>query len=318
MVSSMRCTTSLRFVLRRARETSHGECMASAVQELVDILDLEPLELNLFRGRSPQSRWQRVFGGQVIGQALVAACRTVDDVTTRPPHSLHAYFLLGGDPKVPIIYDVDRIRDGKSFTTRNVKARQHGHAIFSMSVSFHVHEEGLSHQFPMPDVPKPDALPDEAELKRNVWPKMPEPVRRYYERERPIELRPVEYGRYLGEPVKDGRFHVWMRATGRLPDEPAIHQCVLAYASDMMLLDAALIPHQRSVFSEDIMAASLDHALWFHRPFRADEWLLYAQDSPNLAGSRGFARGLIFSLDGTLVASVAQEGLLRQRRTPAS
>jgi acyl-CoA thioesterase-2 len=288
--------------------------MASAVQELVDILNLEPLEVNLFRGRSPQSRWQRVFGGQVIGQALVAACRTVDDVTTRPPHSLHAYFLLGGDPKVPIIYEVDRIRDGKSFTTRNVKAIQHGHAIFSMSVSFHVHEDGLSHQFAMPDVPQPDALPDEAELKERVWPKMPEPVRRYYERERPIELRPVEYGRYLGEITKDGRFHVWMRATGRLPDEPAIHQCVLAYASDMMLLDAALIPHQRSVFSEDIMAASLDHALWFHRPFRADEWLLYAQDSPNLAGSRGFARGLIFSSDGTLVASVAQEGLLRQRR----
>ncbi|MGC2123980.1 MAG: acyl-CoA thioesterase II, partial [Xanthobacteraceae bacterium] len=285
-------------------------------QELVDILNLEPLEVNLFRGRSPQSRWQRVFGGQVIGQALVAACRTVDDVATRPPHSLHAYFLLGGDPKVPIIYEVDRIRDGKSFTTRNVKAIQHGHAIFSMSVSFHVHEDGLSHQFAMPDVPKPDALPDEAELRVRVWPKMPEPVRRYYERERPIELRPVEYGRYLGETLPDGRFHVWMRATGRLPDEPAIHQCVLAYASDMMLLDAALIAHRRSVFSEDIMAASLDHALWFHRPFRADEWLLYAQDSPNLAGSRGFARGLIFSADGVLVASVAQEGLLRQRRTP--
>ncbi|MFZ0777359.1 MAG: acyl-CoA thioesterase II, partial [Xanthobacteraceae bacterium] len=220
----------------------------------------------------------------------------------------------GGDPKVPIIYDVDRIRDGKSFTTRNVKAIQHGHAIFSMSVSFHVHEEGLSHQFAMPDVPRPEELPDEAELKKNVWPKMPEPVRRYYERERPIELRPVEYNRYLGDTFKDGRFHVWMRATGRLPDEPAIHQCVLAYASDMMLLDAALIPHHRSVFSEDIMAASLDHALWFHRPFRADEWLLYAQDSPNLAGSRGFSRGLIFAEDGTLVASVAQEGLLRQRR----
>ena len=288
--------------------------MASAVQELVDILDLEPLEVNLFRGRSPQSRWQRVFGGQVIGQALVAACRTVDDVAARPPHSLHAYFLLGGDPKVPIIYDVDRIRDGKSFTTRNVKAIQHGHAdLFDVGV-VSVHEEGLSHQFAMPDVPRPEELPDEAELKKNVWPKMPEPVRRYYERERPIELRPVEYTRYLGDTFKDGRFHVWMRATGRLPDEPAIHQCVLAYASDMMLLDAALIPHHRSVFSEDIMAASLDHALWFHRPFRADEWLLYAQDSPNLAGSRGFSRGLIFAADGTLVASVAQEGLLRQRR----
>ena len=287
--------------------------MVSAVQELVEVLNLEPLELNLFRGRSPQSRWQRVFGGQVIGQALVAACRTVDDVTARPPHSLHAYFLIGGDPKVPIIYEVDRIRDGRSFTTRRVVAIQHGHAIFSMSVSFHVDEPGLSHQFAMPDVPKPDALPSEAEFKERVWPLMPEAVRRYYERERPIELRPVEYNRYTGEKLQDGRFHVWVRATGRLPDEPAIHQCVLAYASDMALLDAALIPHGKTVFHDDIMAASLDHSLWFHRPFRVDEWLLYVQDSPNLGGSRGFARGLIFSADGTLVASVAQEGLLRLR-----
>jgi acyl-CoA thioesterase II len=287
----------------------------SAVQELIEILDLEPLEVNLFRGRSPQSRWQRVFGGQVIGQALVAACRTVEDVATRPPHSLHAYFLLGGDPKVPIVYEVDRIRDGKSFTTRRVVAIQHGHAIFTMAVSYHVAEEGLSHQTKIPDVAMPEALPNEAQLKERIWPMMPEPVRRYYERERPIELRPVEMGRYLGEKNPDGRFDVWIRATGRLPDSPAIHQCVLAYASDMMLLDAALIPHGKSVFSEDIMAASLDHALWFHRPFRADEWLLYAQDSPSLADSRGFSRGLIFTRDGTLVASVAQEGLLRQRRS---
>ncbi|MGD0333179.1 MAG: acyl-CoA thioesterase II [Xanthobacteraceae bacterium] len=290
--------------------------MPSALQDVLAILDLEPLEVNLFRGRSPQSRWQRVFGGQVIGQALVAACRTVDDVAQRPPHSLHAYFLLGGDPKVPIIYEVDRIRDGKSFTTRRVMAIQHGHAIFSMEVSFHGAEEGLSHQFPMPDVPKPDALPNEAEVRDRVLSLMPDPVRRYYDRERPIELRPVEYGRYLGEKLEGGRFHMWIRATERLPDEPAIHQCVLAYASDMTLLDAALIPHGRTVFHQDIMAASLDHALWFHRPFRADEWLLYAQDSPNLSGARGFSRGLIFALDGTLVASVAQEGLLRQRRAP--
>ena len=288
--------------------------MASAVQEVLDILDLEPLEVNLFRGRSPQSRWQRVFGGQVIGQALVAACRTVEDVAARPPHSLHAYFLLGGDPKVPIIYEVDRIRDGKSFTTRNVKAIQHGHPIFSMSVSFHTAEPGLTHQVKIPDVPKPDQLPSDEELKDRIYPLLPEPARRYYERERPIEFRPVEFSRYLGEKSENGRFDIWIRATGRLPDEPAIHQCVLAYASDMMLLDAALIPHGRSVFSEDIMAASLDHALWFHRPFRADEWLLYAQDSPSLADSRGFSRGLIFASDGTLVASVAQEGLLRQRR----
>jgi acyl-CoA thioesterase-2 len=271
--------------------------------------------VNLFRGRSPQSRWQRVFGGQVIGQALVAACRTVDDVTARPPHSLHAYFLLGGDPKVPIIYEVDRIRDGKSFTTRRVIAIQHGHAIFSMEVSFHAVEEGWTHQFAMPDVPKPDELPSEVEVRDKLLPLMSDAVRRYYERERPIELRPVEYGRYLGEKLEGDRFHIWIRATGRLPDEPAIHQCVLAYASDMTLLDTALVPLGKTVFNEDVMAASLDHALWFHRPFRADEWLLYAQDSPYLGGSRGLARGLIFASDGTLVASVAQEGLLRQRRS---
>jgi len=288
--------------------------MTSAVQDVLAILDLESLEVNLFRGRSPQSRWQRVFGGQVIGQALVAACRTVEDVTARPPHSLHAYFLLGGDPKVPIIYEVDRIRDGKSFTTRRVTAIQHGHAIFSMEVSFHVIEEGWAHQFAMPNVPKPDELRSDAEVRSQVLAQMAEPVRRYYERERPIELRPVEYGRYLGQKLDGDVFHIWIRATGRLPDEPAIHQCVLAYASDMTLLDTALVPLGKTVFNEDVMAASLDHALWFHRPFRADEWLLYAQDSPNLGGARGLARGSIFAMDGTLVASVAQEGLLRQRR----
>jgi acyl-CoA thioesterase-2 len=285
--------------------------MASAVQDLLATLDLEPLEVNLFRGRSPQVGWQRVFGGQVIGQALVAATRTVDG---RPPHSLHAYFLLAGDPKVPIIYEVDRIRDGKSFTTRRVVAIQHGHAIFSMSVSFHSDEGGLDHQMPAPDVPKPEALPSDAHIKQHVLPQMPEAVRRYYERERPVELRPVEFGRYLGQKSEDGHFNVWIRTTGPLPDDPAIHRCVLAYASDMMLLDTALVPHGRSVFDRSIMGASLDHALWFHRPFRADEWLLYSQDSPNLHGARGFARGLIYSASGTLVASVVQEGLLRERR----
>jgi acyl-CoA thioesterase II len=293
--------------------------MSAAIQDVLSILDLESLEVNLFRGRSPQSNWQRVFGGQVIGQALVAACRTVEDVATRPPHSLHAYFLLGGDPKVPIVYEVDRIRDGKSFTTRRVTAVQHGRAIFSMEVSFHGAEYGWSHQLPMPDVPHPNQLPSEAEVRQSLLPSMPDPVRRYYERERPIELRPVEYGRYLGEKLDGDRFHLWFRATGRLPDELAIHQCVLAYASDMTLLDTALIPLGKTVFHEDVMAASLDHALWFHRPFRADEWLLYAQDSPNLGSARGFARGSIFSSDGRLVASVAQEGLLRQRHAkPAS
>jgi acyl-CoA thioesterase-2 len=290
--------------------------MSSAVQEMLEILDLEPLDMNLFRGRSPQAGWQRVFGGQVIGQALVAAVRTVD--ASRPPHSMHAYFLLPGDPKVPIIYDVDRIRDGKSFTTRRVTARQHGHPIFSMLVSFHTDEPGLEHQAKMPQVPPPEQLPNEADMRKAMLATMPDPVRRYYERERPIELRPVEFDRYGGKKYPDGRFHVWIRATSRLPDDLAIHQCVLAYASDMTLLDAALAPHGRTLFENQFMAASLDHALWLHRPFRADDWLLYAQDSPNLHGSRGFSRGLIFTRDGTLVASVAQEGLVRQRREPSA
>ena len=288
--------------------------MTTAVQDLLAILDLERIEVNLFRGRPPQVGWQRVFGGQVIGQALVAACRTVEDIAERPPHSLHAYFLLAGDPKVPIIYEVDRIRDGRSFTTRRVVAIQHGHAIFSMSVSFQLAEPGLDHQAEMPNVPGPEELPSEAEIRARVLPMMPDPVRRYYERDRPIELRPVEFERYLGKKFSDGRFNVWIRATGPLPDAAAIHQCVLAYASDLTLLDAALIPHGRTVFEKTIMAASLDHALWFHRPFRADDWLLYAQDSPNAFAARGFARGLIFTRQGLLVASVAQEGLVRERR----
>jgi len=285
--------------------------MSSAVADLLSLLDLEPLEMNLFRGRSPQSSWQRVFGGQVIGQALVAALRTVEN---RPPHSMHAYFMLPGNPKVPIIYEVDRIRDGKSFATRRVVAIQHGHAIFTTAISFHRDEPSMSHQAKMPDVPKPEDLPSEADIKARTLQMMPDPVRRYFERERPIELRPVEFTRYLGVKSEEAKFHVWIRTTGKLPDDPAIHQCVLAYASDMTLLDAALIPHGRTVFDKRIMAASLDHALWFHRPFRADDWLLYAQDSPNLWGARGFSRGLIFTRDGTLVASVAQEGLLRERR----
>jgi acyl-CoA thioesterase-2 len=284
----------------------------SAVDDLLAILDLEQIEVNLFRGRSPQSRWQRVFGGQVIGQALVAASRTVEP--GRPPHSLHAYFLLGGDPKVPIIYEVDRIRDGKSFTTRRVVAIQHGHAIFSMSASFHAAESGFSHQVTMPDVPLPEQLPGGRELPAALLANVPEAIRRFFEQERPVELRPVEFERYLGKTSEDGRFNIWIRTTGPLPDDVAIHQCVLAYASDMMLLDSALVRHGRTVFDKRIMAASLDHALWFHRPFRADEWLLYAQDSPSASGALGLSRGLIFTRDGTLVASVAQEGLVRERR----
>lgn len=286
---------------------------STAVDELISLLDLEQLDINLFRGRQPTASWQRVFGGQVIGQSLVAAVRTVEN---RPPHSMHAYFVLPGDPKIPIIYDVARIRDGGSFSTRNVTARQHGRPIFSMLVSFHNDETGLTHQAKMPDVPGPEKLPSDADIRKNLLPSLPEPVRKYYERERPVELRPVEFGRYLGKKLESGQFNVWIKTTGALPDNPALHQCVLAYASDMTLLDTALVPHGRTLFEKEFMAASLDHALWLHRPFRADEWLLYSQDSPNLNGARGFARGLVFKQDGTLVASVAQEGLVRIRRQP--
>jgi acyl-CoA thioesterase-2 len=284
--------------------------MTAAVEELLAILNLERIEDNLFRGFTPNAGWQRVFGGQVIGQALVAACRTVKD---RTPHSLHGYFLLGGDPSVPIIYDVERIRDGRSFTTRRVKAIQHGQPIFTLSASFQVEEEGFSHSAPMPDVPTPDDLPSEADIRQRVMPLMPDPVRKYFERERPIELRPVEYKRYMSREPMEPHFNVWMRATGPLPDDPAIHEAVLAYASDMTLLDSTLVAHGRTVFERTIQAASLDHALWFHRPFRADEWLLYAQESPFTGGARGFARGSIFNQSGQLIASVAQEGLIRHR-----
>jgi acyl-CoA thioesterase-2 len=285
--------------------------MSNAIAEILDLLDLEKLEENLFRGRSPQVHWQRVFGGQVIGQALVAACRTVED---RQPHSLHGYFLLAGDPTVPIIYEVDRIRDGRSFTTRRAVAIQHGRPIFALTASFQVEEPGFDHAMSMPDVPPPEGLPEIAEVMSAI-PSMPQLVRAWYERERPIEIRPVNMGRrFSSADAGETGFQVWIRTTGPLPDDPAIHRCVLAYASDLTLLDTSLVPHGRSVLEEAIQAASLDHALWFHRPFRADEWLLYAQDTPSASGARGFARGLVYDRAGRLVASVAQEGLVRQAR----
>lgn len=287
--------------------------MSDAVEQLLTILDLEQLEHNLFRGRSPQVGWQRVFGGQVIGQALVAATRTVAD---RMVHSLHGYFMRPGDPDVPIIYDVERIRDGKSFATRRVVAIQHGHAIFSLSASFQVVEVGLEHQIDMPDVPMPEDLPSEKELRDRYVDVAPENVRRYWERERPIELRPMHMKHYFSREKLDPIQKIWFRATGPLPDSPEIHKCVLAYASDMTLLDTSLFAHGRSVFNKDLQLASLDHAMWFHRPCKADEWLLYSQDSPNSAGARGFNRGSIYDRSGQLVASVAQEGLIRVRDTP--
>lgn len=282
---------------------------------LLEILDLEPLEENLFRGNSPQVGWQRVFGGQVIGQALVAAMRTVD--TSRSAHSLHGYFIRPGDPSIPIIYDVDRYRDGKSFTTRRVVAIQHGKPIFSMAASFHVAEDGFDHAFSMPDVPQPEDLPSEQQLLDRFKDHMPENMRNYFARKRPIELRPADTEHYLkpqegSPPVQN----VWIRAVDPVPDDLTTHQCVLAYASDMTLLDTSLVPHGKNLFDPSVMMASLDHALWFHRPFKADEWLLYAQDSPSASGALGFNRGSIFDRRGALVASVTQEGLIRKKTMP--
>ncbi|HFC04517.1 MAG TPA: acyl-CoA thioesterase II [Rhizobiales bacterium] len=287
--------------------------MGSELENLLGTLDLEKLEENLFRGNSPQVGWQRVFGGQVIGQALVAANRTVAD--DRSAHSLHGYFIRPGDPAVPIIYDVDRYRDGKSFTTRRVVAIQHGKPIFSMAASYHIKEEGFDHQFDMPDVPMPEDLPSEKDLLAKFEALMPENMKTYFTRKRPIELRPTDPERYLN-PVPDPSSiqNVWIKASQALPDDPALHQCVLAYASDMTLLDTSLVPHGRNLFDPDLMMASLDHALWFHRPFKADQWLLYAQDSPSASGALGFNRGSIFTREGALVASVTQEGLIRRKR----
>jgi acyl-CoA thioesterase-2 len=285
--------------------------MIDAIENLIQLLDLEQLEQDLYRGLSPQVGWQRVFGGQVIGQALVAAGRTV---AGRPAHSLHAYFMRPGDPEVPIIYQVERMRDGGSFSTRRVVAIQHGAPIFAMSASFQKPEDGLDHQVRMPSVPPPEDLPSEAELQEAYVDHAPEGVRRYWQRPRPLELRPVELKHFVSREALAPMQNVWVRTTGPLPDDPEIHRCVLAYASDMTLLDTALFAHGRVIFDPDLQVASLDHALWFHRPFRADEWLLYAQDSPSASGGRGFNRGSLFTRDGTLVASVAQEGLVRVRR----
>lgn len=288
--------------------------MDGVMRKLLETLDLERIEENLFRGVSPEGSWQRVFGGQVIAQALVAAQRTVP--AERPVHSLHGYFMRPGDPKVPIVYEVDRIRDGGSFSTRLVAAIQHGEAIFTLTASFQRHEEGLTHQVAMPDVPGPDALPHGEALKALLLDKAPEPVLRYWKRPRPIEFRPVAFDHYITNDKLDPVQQIWVRAIDDVGDDPALNAAVLAYLSDMTLLDTALFAHGRSIFDPGIQAASLDHSMWFHRPVRVSDWLLYAQDSPNSSGGRGLTRGSLFSPEGVLVASVAQEGLIRPRRSP--
>ncbi len=283
--------------------------MTTALERVLDLLDLEPIEVNLFRGRSPQEDRQRVFGGQVLAQALVAAGRTVED---RSAHSFHGYFLRPGDPSVPILYEVDRIRDGRSFTTRRVVAIQHGRAIFNMSVSFQVEEAGLEHQAPMPDAPSPDALPSQEEANLELVKDAPREMRDWFDRDRAFEERAVHPINWFRPEKKDPVQQIWIKTTEKLPDDPPLHQAVLAYASDMSLLDTSSMPHGLSYFDPRSQIASLDHAMWFHRPVRVDDWLLYATDSPSASNSRGFNRGTIYTRDGSLVASVTQEGLIRQ------
>jgi acyl-CoA thioesterase-2 len=279
-----------------------------ALEGLLAILDLEELEVNVFRGRSPQENRQRVFGGQVAGQALVAAGRTVERGTV---HSLHAYFLRPGDPSTPILYLVDRIRDGHTFTTRRVVAIQHGRAIFHLSASFQPEEEGPDHGLPMPAAPDPESLPSYADWIAPRVAGLPEGARQWFSRDRPIDVRHVEPMDPFRPVAREPRQLVWIRANGRLPDPLLLHQCVVAYASDLTLLDTATLPHAIAWNDPHYVRASLDHAMWFHRPFRADDWLLYAQESPAAHGARGFTTGHLFTRDGRLVVSVAQEGLIR-------
>jgi acyl-CoA thioesterase-2 len=291
--------------------------MNIVLQDLVNLLDLEPLEVNLFRGQSRDLGGKSVYGGQVIGQALVAAARTVEGSV---PHSLHAYFLRPGDMALPIVYEVDRVRDGRSFTARRVQAVQNGAPILSLIASFQKPEAGLSHQVRMPDVPPPEQL-EFAHVLRNQWadaePGLPERARQALGRDLAIEFKPVRPWNPLQPDVREPVQHIWLRAGGRLPDDPLLHTCVLAYASDFNLLSTALMPHGKSWFTREMIVASIDHALWFHRNARVDDWLLYAMDAPSAQGARGFSRGLIFDRGGRLIASVAQESLMRHVQNSA-
>lgn len=288
--------------------------MKEELADLLDLLDLEQIEVNMFRGVSPAEGWQRVYGGQVIGQALVAASRTVED-ESRIAHSLHGYFLRPGDTTIPILYSVDRIRDGRSFTTRRVIAVQRGEPIFSMSVSFQVIEDGLHHQIDMPEgIKPPEACASQEELREAYIDKIPEEYRESFERPRPIEMRYMEpINDFEPDPMPPYQ-HVWIKASDVMPDDVRLNQCFLAYASDMTLLDTCYRPHGIGWTDQDFQVASLDHSMWFHQPFKTDEWLLYQQDSPFSGGARGFNRGSFYTRDGRLVASATQEGLIRLHR----
>lgn len=288
---------------------SASQTPRALVDGLVDLLQLEPLEVDLFRGGRTSEPWVRVFGGQVVGQALMAACRTVD--SPRLPHSLHAYFMRPGDPNLPIVYQVSRDRDGGSFSSRRVVAIQHGKPILNLAASFHGEEEGVSHQIEMPDLPGPEGLENERTLIGRRIAEVSEQRRNLWLRERPIEFRPVDQDSWLAHRPTPPHQAYWLRAVAPLPDDQVLHRVLLTYASDMMLLSTSLLPHGLSWVRGDVQEASLDHALWIHRPFRIDDWLLYTQDSPWAGGARGMNRGFIYARDGTLVASVAQEGLIR-------
>lgn len=286
--------------------------MTDPAKQLVDLLDLETLEVDLFRGRgSGGETTNRIYGGQVIAQALAAAYRTVDD---RLCHSLHAYFIRAGDPSIPVIYEVDRARDGGSFTTRRVVAIQHGRQIFNLSASFHVPEVGWDHQHPMPDVPGPDTLMSRAEERAENAKRLPEKFREEFLRPRPIEVREVEPRDMFDPGVKDDRNHLWFRMEAAAGLDPQMQHCLLAYASDMNLLGSSLRPHALTWFQGRVMTASLDHAMWFHGPIAFENWHLYTMDAPFTGGGRGFNRGAVYTQDGILVASTAQEGLVRPRR----
>ena len=289
--------------------------MSKTAADLVAVIDLEPEGPDRYVGHSVQNGWKRVFGGQVIAQALNAAQRTVEG---KSAHSLHAYFILGGDPAEPIHFEVERIRDGRSFATRRVLARQRGEVIFVLSTSFQIEEEGLDHAFAMPDAPEPDSMPSPETLVAAAGEAAQRQVRGFMDRILPIEFRPVSPGRYL-PPVpgqsREPRQSLWIRVVGDLPDDANLHRELLAYLSDLTLLNTVLFAHGHSIAGGKFQIASLDHALWFHRPARVNQWLLYVQDSPSAQGARGLTRGLLYDRAGTLVASVAQEGLLRRRRT---
>ncbi|MEH6675974.1 acyl-CoA thioesterase [Phenylobacterium sp.] len=279
---------------------------------LPDTLALERIEQNLFRGVSPQGGPPRIFGGQVIAQSLLAAYETVEE---RMCHSLHCYFIRPGDPRIPILFEVDRSRDGGTFTTRRVVAIQNGKQIFNLAASFQVVEDGFDHQAPMPKVPGPDELPSEAESMKKAAEKMPPEMRKMMSRPRPIEMRGRDaFGFGGATKPTEGKSDVWIRATGPIGEDPRMHQVILAYASDMNLLSTAMRPHGVAWQTPGLQSASLDHAMWFHKPSNFNDWHLYTQDSPSASGGRGFVRGALYAQDGTLVASVAQEGLMRMRK----